>query len=142
MADKIQTFLEKNNLSQYVNKFMELGYDDLKQLLDMQPEEIMDVLKEVVLYDKSVISVSENDFYLHSAIEILSSKTKHGVQDKNMASQPTTPMSSVSHKYVTTCKYIYFNIFCLADIKNKENFGKTEGQQQPKICGFLILESQ
>jgi NADH:ubiquinone oxidoreductase subunit F (NADH-binding) len=53
MADKIQTFLEKNNLSQYVNKFMELGYDDLKQLLDMQPEEIIDVLKEVVLYGKS-----------------------------------------------------------------------------------------
>ncbi|CAB3986026.1 Hypothetical predicted protein, partial [Paramuricea clavata] len=32
---------------------MELGYDDQKQLLDMQPEEIIDVLKEVVLYDKS-----------------------------------------------------------------------------------------
>jgi hypothetical protein len=32
---------------------MELVYDDLKQLLDMQPEEIIDVLKEVVLYDKS-----------------------------------------------------------------------------------------
>jgi hypothetical protein len=45
-------FLEKNNLSQYVNKFMELGYDDLKQLFDMQPEEIIDVLKEVALYDK------------------------------------------------------------------------------------------
>ena len=38
--------------SMYVNKFMELGYDDLKQLLDMQPEEIIDVLKEVALYDK------------------------------------------------------------------------------------------
>jgi NADH:ubiquinone oxidoreductase subunit F (NADH-binding) len=37
------------HLSQYVNKFMELGYDDLKQLLDMQPEEIIDVLKEVAL---------------------------------------------------------------------------------------------
>ena len=45
--------VEKNNLSQYVNKFMELVYDDLKQLLDMQPEEIIDVLKEVALYDKS-----------------------------------------------------------------------------------------
>jgi hypothetical protein len=33
MADKIQTFLEKDNLSQYDNMFMELGYDDLKQLL-------------------------------------------------------------------------------------------------------------
>jgi hypothetical protein len=32
---------------------MELVYDDLKQLLDMQPEEIIDVLKEVALYDKS-----------------------------------------------------------------------------------------
>jgi hypothetical protein len=28
------------------------GYDNLKQLLDMQPEEIIDVLKEVALYDK------------------------------------------------------------------------------------------
>jgi DNA-binding transcriptional regulator PaaX len=32
MADKLQTFLE-DNLSQYVNMFKELGYDDLKQLL-------------------------------------------------------------------------------------------------------------
>jgi hypothetical protein len=80
-----------------------------------------------------VINVIENDFYLHSAnIEILSSKTKHGVQDKDMASQCTTPMSSVSHKYVTTCKYIYINMFCLADIKNKDNFGKTVGPTAAK----------
>ncbi len=53
MEDEIRTFLEKNNLSQYVNKLLELGYDDLKQLLDMQQEEIIDVLKELTLYDKS-----------------------------------------------------------------------------------------
>jgi hypothetical protein len=32
---------------------MELGYDDLKKLLDMLPEEIIEVLKEGALYDKS-----------------------------------------------------------------------------------------
>ena len=53
MEDEIRTFLEKKNLSQYVNKLLELGYDDLKQLLDMQQEEIIDVLKELTLYDKS-----------------------------------------------------------------------------------------
>ncbi len=118
MADEIRTFLEKNNLSQYVNKFLELGYDDLKQLLDMQQEEIIDVLKEVALYDKP----GHRKRFV-SAIQILSSKTKHGVQDKDTASQCTTPMSSASHN-VTTCKCIYFNMFCLADIKNKDNFGK------------------
>jgi hypothetical protein len=118
MADEIRTFLEKNNLSQYVNKFMELGYDDLNQLLNMQPEEIIDVLKEVALYDKP----GHRKRFV-SAIEILSSKTKHGVQDKDTASQCTTQMSSASHN-VTTCKCIYFNMFCLADIKNKDNFGR------------------
>jgi hypothetical protein len=120
MADEIRTFLEKNNLSQYVNKFLELGYDDLKQLLDMQQEEIIDVfLKEVALYDKP----GHRKRFV-SAIQILSSKIKHGVQDKDTASQCTTPMSSASHN-VTTCKCIYFNMFCLVDIKNKDNFGKT-----------------
>jgi hypothetical protein len=75
MADKIRTFLEKNNLSQYVNKFMELGYEDLKQLFDMQPEEIIDVFKEVALYDKPG----------HR-------KTKQGVQDKR------TRQASVLHQ--------------------------------------------
>jgi hypothetical protein len=125
MADEIQTFLEKNNLSQYVNKFMELGYDDLKQLLDMQPEEIIDVLKEVVLYGKSDHQCHRKRFiYLHSAIEILSSKTKHGVQDKDMASQCTTPMSSVSHKYVTTCKYIYINMFKTFHLQYDQNVAR------------------
>jgi hypothetical protein len=54
---------------------MELGYDDLKQLLDMQPEEIIDVLNEVALYDKPG---HRKRFYI-SAIEILSSMNKHGV---------------------------------------------------------------
>ena len=40
----------------------------------MQPGEIIDVLKEVVLYDKS----GHRKRFV-SAIEILSSKTKHGV---------------------------------------------------------------
>ena len=96
----------------------------------MQPEEIIDVLKEVVLYDKSGHQCHRKRFV--SAIEILSSKTKHGVQDKDTASQCTTPMSSVSHKYVTTYKYIYFNMFCLSDIKNKDNFGRTVGPAPAK----------
>jgi hypothetical protein len=60
---------------------MELGYDDLKQLLDMQPEEIIDVLKEVALYDKP----GHRKRFVSAIvpIEILSSKTKHGVQDKD-----------------------------------------------------------
>jgi hypothetical protein len=134
MADTIRTFLEKNNLSPYVNKFiLEFGYDDLKQLLDMQPEEIIDVLKEVALYDKP----GHRKRFV-SAIEILSSKTKHGVQDKDTASQCTTSMSSISHKYITTCKYIYFNMFCLADIKNKDNFGKTISSLGP-VYEFVCI---
>ena len=114
MAEEFRAFLQKNSLSQYVNKFMELGYDDLKQLLDMPPEEITDVMKEVALYDKP-----GHRKRFASAMAISISKTKHGVPDSDTASQCTTTMPNASHD-VRTCKSICFNMFCLADIKKQK----------------------
>lgn len=105
MADEIREFLAKNNLSQYVNKFIELGYDDLTQLLDMSSDEITDVMKEVTLYDKP----GHRKRFV-SAIQILSSKSKHGVPDEDRANQSTTTMSSASRN-VEICKCLCFNMF-------------------------------
>ena len=107
MADEVRAFLE-NNLPQHVNKFMELGYDDLKQLLDMPPEEITNVMKEVALYDKP-----GHQKRFVSAMEILSSKTKHGAPDSDTASQCTIIMPNVSHD-VRTCKSTCFIKYVLS----------------------------
>jgi hypothetical protein len=35
MASEIREFLEKNNLSQYFDNFIDQGYDDMDQILSM-----------------------------------------------------------------------------------------------------------
>ena len=97
MADEIRAFLEKNNLLQYINKFIELGYDDLRQLLDTSSEEIADVMKEVTLYDKP----GHRKRFV-SALQILCSKDKHGAPDGEKTIS-TTIMSSASCN-VSSCK--------------------------------------
>ncbi len=39
--------MQKHNLQQYIHRFIELGYDDLKQLQEMSTEDLKEVLKDV-----------------------------------------------------------------------------------------------
>jgi hypothetical protein len=94
------------------------GYDNLKQLLDMQPEEIIDVLKEVALYDKPghrKLFISAN------------TNTEYRIKTRQKPVYYTNVEGSSASHNVITSKYTYFNMFCMADIKNKDNFGKTVG---------------
>ena len=52
MAGKgeVRDFLQKHNLQQYADKFIELGYDDLSQLQGMLMEELKDVLKDADIF--------------------------------------------------------------------------------------------
>ena len=42
----------KNNLNQYVDKFFDLGYDDMVQLQEMPSDELAEVMKEVGIFEK------------------------------------------------------------------------------------------
>ena len=97
MVDEIRAFLEKNNLLQYINEFIELGYDDLKQLLDMSSDETADVMEKVTLYDKP----GHRKRFVF-ALQILCPKDKHEVPDGEKAIC-TTIRSSASCN-VSSCK--------------------------------------
>ena len=71
--EEIKDFLEKNNLAQYYDSFLNLGYDDLPQLLEMTLEDLKDVMTEVGLIHKPG---HRKPFV--AVLQILNSKSKHG----------------------------------------------------------------
>ena len=70
----MRDFLGKNNLNQYANKFFDLGYDDMVQLQEMSSDELAEVIKEVGIFEKP-----GHRKRFTSALQILSSKSKHGI---------------------------------------------------------------
>ena len=71
-SNEIKNFLERNNLAQYYDSFLNLGYDDLPQLLDMSVEELSGVIAEVGLVHKP-----RHRKRFVAALQILNSKSKH-----------------------------------------------------------------
>jgi hypothetical protein len=55
MASEIREFLEKNNLSQYFDNFIDQGYDDMDQILSMasNPLELNSLMKDVAMFEKT-----------------------------------------------------------------------------------------
>ena len=99
MMDEVRDFLEKNNLNQYADKFLYLGYDDMTQLQEMPSYELADVMKEIGIFERP----GHRKRFI-SALQILNSKSKHGIPSTPNASSSTT-MAIDSHVVVETSKF-------------------------------------
>jgi hypothetical protein len=55
MADKIKELLKEANLSQYFDKFMDKGYNDLNHIISMANSavELEGLMKDVGMFNKS-----------------------------------------------------------------------------------------
>ena len=70
---EVREILAKHNLSQYADKFIDLGYDDMVQLQEMSADELNTVMKEVGIFGKP-----SHRKRFASAVQILNSKSTHG----------------------------------------------------------------
>ncbi len=75
--DEIRDFLQKHNLQQYFDKFIELVYDDLNQLQEMLTDELKEVAK-----DAGMLKPGHQKRFV-AAIQILQSKATHGEPSRN-----------------------------------------------------------
>eukprot|EP00794_Sanderia_malayensis_P004309 gene4308-4880_t len=74
-GEEVRSFLERNNLSHYVNHFLNEGYDDLSQIVDMVDKysELESLMKDVQMFQKP----GHRKRFV-ATIQILASKTQHG----------------------------------------------------------------
>ena len=74
-SEEVRSFLERNNLSQYLNNFLNEGYDDLSQIVEMADKysELECLMKDVQMFQKP----GHRKRFV-AAIQILASKTQHG----------------------------------------------------------------
>eukprot|EP00794_Sanderia_malayensis_P008471 gene8471-9378_t len=73
-GEEVRTFLERNNLSHYVNNFLNEGYDDLSQIVEMVDKysELESLTKDVQMFQQP----GHRKRFV-AAIQILASKTQH-----------------------------------------------------------------
>lgn len=73
--DKVEEFLEQNNLSQYLDKFIEEGYDNFGQIISMadSAEELEGLMKDVGMFYK----FGHRKRFV-AAVHVVSSKNKNG----------------------------------------------------------------
>ncbi len=101
IMEEVQKFLEKNNLSQYVDSFADQGYDDLDQILSMATcnSELTSLMQDVGIFDKP-----GHRKRLTAALEILRSKTEHGVPTQNKSNDTTTTQCDKQQDDMSKCK--------------------------------------
>ena len=115
-VDKVKELLKETNLSQYFDKFLEVGYDDLNHMISMANSavELESMMKDVGMFDKS-----GHRKRFAAAVQILASKNEHGEPTKSSA-QPMNQADRTTHRDddVSKCKYlvltfnIQLNILC------------------------------
>lgn len=99
----IREFLEKNNLSQYFENFIDQGYDDMDQILSManNPLELDCLMKDVAMFEKP-----GHKKRFVGAVQILASKAKHREPGKSPETGVNTPESNQRSANITTkCKH-------------------------------------
>lgn len=99
--EDVQKFLEKNNLSQYFDNFVDQGYDDLDQILSMVNcnSELTSLMQDVGIYDKP-----GHRKRFTAALEILSSKIEHGEPSENKSKDATTKKCDKQQDDMSKCK--------------------------------------
>jgi hypothetical protein len=103
MASEIREFLEKNNLSQYFDNFIDQGYDDMDQILSMagNPLELNSLMKDVAMFEKP-----GHKKRFVGAVQILASKAEHGEPVKSPETGVNVSESDQgSANDVSNCEY-------------------------------------
>ncbi|CAB3978156.1 NAB region 1 [Paramuricea clavata] len=103
MASEIREFLEKNNLSQYFDNFIDQGYDDMDQILSMasNPLELNSLMKDVAMFEKPG---PKKRFF--GAVQILASKVEHrGAVESPETGLNVSESNQGSANDVSICEY-------------------------------------
>ncbi len=106
-TEEIKNFLERNNLAQYYDSFLNLGYDDLPQLLEMSAEDLTVVIAEVGLVHKP----GHRKRFV-AALQMLNSKSKNG-EPSHFDTIVHLAKDKISTD-MSTCKFyiLYISYFC------------------------------
>lgn len=96
--EEVRSFLERNNLGQYLNNFLNEGYDDLNQIVSIADNysELESLMKDVEMFPKP----GHRKRFV-AAIQILASKSQHGEPVK-VVDRPESVQDSVDDR--SKCK--------------------------------------